>query len=65
MSIDPNKVREYAAMGIPLYLLIDPRDGTGIVHSAPRHTSREKFSFGDTVTAGPWKPDTGVLRTYA
>ncbi len=60
-----DKVRDYAAMGIPLYLLVDPRDGTGIVHSQPGYTAREKFAFGDTVTVGPWRLDTGVLLTYA
>ncbi|WP_371497453.1 Uma2 family endonuclease [Kitasatospora sp. NBC_00374] len=59
-----NKVRDYAAMGIPLYLLVDPRDGTGIVHSQPGFASREKFVFGDTVTVGPWRVDTTGLRTY-
>ena len=60
-----HKVHDYSAMGIPLYLLIDPREGIGIVHSQPGYASREKFVFGDTVTVGPWSVDTGVLRTYA
>ncbi len=60
-----NKVRDYAAMGIPLYLLVDPRKGTGIVHDEPGYTSRKEFAFGDTVTVGPWTLDTTVLRTYA
>lgn len=59
------KVRDYAAMGIPLYLLVDPREGTGIVHDEPGYTSRKEFAFGDTITVGPWSIDTGVLRTYA
>ncbi len=58
------KVRDYAAMGIPLYLLVDPRKGTGVVHDEPGYTSRKEFAFGDTVTVGPWSLDTGVLRTY-
>jgi Uma2 family endonuclease len=58
------KVRDYAAMGIPLYLLIDPRDGTGIVHSQPRYTRRERFAFGDVVQVGPWRINTGGLLTY-
>ncbi|MFE6749228.1 Uma2 family endonuclease [Kitasatospora purpeofusca] len=60
-----DKVRDYAAMGIPLYLLVDPRKGTGIVHDEPGCTSRKEFAFGDTITVGPWTLDTGVLRTYA
>ncbi|TQF05108.1 Uma2 family endonuclease [Kitasatospora acidiphila] len=59
-----NKVRDYAAMGIPHYLLVDPRDGTGIVHSEPKYASREKFTFGDQVTVGPWTIDTSELMTY-
>jgi hypothetical protein len=51
-------------MGIPLYLIVDPRDGTGIVHSQPRYTRRESFPFGDTVAVGPWRIDTGGLLTY-
>ncbi|MEK2489593.1 Uma2 family endonuclease [Kitasatospora purpeofusca] len=59
------RVRDYAAMGIPLHLLVDPRKGTGIVHDEPGYTSRKEFAFGDTITVGPWTLDTGVLRTYA
>ncbi|MFF7989907.1 Uma2 family endonuclease [Kitasatospora xanthocidica] len=59
------KVRDYSAMGIPMYLLVDPRKGTGIIHDGPGYTSREKFKFGDTITVGPWTLDTSVLRTYA
>ncbi|KJS57433.1 Uma2 family endonuclease [Streptomyces rubellomurinus] len=60
-----DKVRDYAAMGIPLYLIIDPRTGTGIAHSEPGYASREKFAFGDTIMIGPWTLDTSVLQTYA
>ncbi|MGW4896286.1 Uma2 family endonuclease [Kitasatospora sp. NPDC004240] len=59
------KVRDYSAMGIPLYLLIDPRKGTGIVHDEPGYTSRTEFAFGDTVAVGPWSLDTSGLLTYA
>ncbi|MFJ4093558.1 Uma2 family endonuclease [Kitasatospora sp. NPDC089913] len=59
------KVRDYAAMGIPLYLLVDPRKGTGIVHDEPGYTRRKEFAFGDTITVGPWTLDTGGLLTYA
>ncbi|QKW19871.1 Uma2 family endonuclease [Kitasatospora sp. NA04385] len=59
------KVADYAAMGIPLYLLVDPRKGTGIVYDEPGYTRRTGFAFGDVVTVGPWTLDTGVLRTYA
>ncbi|MEU6233571.1 Uma2 family endonuclease [Kitasatospora sp. NPDC047058] len=59
------KVRDYAAMGIPFYLIVDPRTGTGIVHAEPGYTSRKEFVFGDTVAVGPWTLDTGGLLTYA
>ncbi|MFF2626414.1 Uma2 family endonuclease [Kitasatospora griseola] len=59
------KVRDYAAMGIPLYLLVDPRLGTGIIHAEPGYTRRTDFAFGDVITVGPWTLDTGVLRTYS
>jgi Uma2 family endonuclease len=59
-----DKVHDYATMGIPHYLLVDPRDGTGIVHSQPGYTEREKFTFGDEITVGPWTIDTSVLMTY-
>ncbi|MER6397794.1 Uma2 family endonuclease [Kitasatospora sp. NPDC001603] len=60
-----DKVRDYSAMGIPFYLIIDPRTGTGIVHSEPGYDSCEKFAFGDTITVGPWIIDTSGLLTYA
>ncbi|AUY51423.1 Uma2 family endonuclease [Streptomyces sp. CB01881] len=59
------KVHDYAAMGIPFYLIVDPRTGTGIVHSEPGYTSRKEFAFGDTITVGPWTLDTSSLLTYA
>ncbi|MFD8593651.1 Uma2 family endonuclease [Kitasatospora sp. NPDC059646] len=58
------KVADYAAMGIPLYLLVDPRKGTGIIHDEPGYARRTDFVFGDVITVGPWTLDTGVLRTY-
>ncbi|MEU8921796.1 Uma2 family endonuclease [Kitasatospora sp. NPDC048545] len=60
-----NKVHDCSAMGIPYHLIVDPRTGTGIVHSEPGHESREKFVFGDKTAVGPWTIDTGGLLTYA
>ncbi|GGV10346.1 hypothetical protein GCM10010495_24620 [Kitasatospora herbaricolor] len=51
-------------MGIPIYLPIAPRKGTGIVHDEPGYTSRTEFAFGDTVTVSLWPLDTGVLHAY-
>jgi Uma2 family endonuclease len=58
------KVADYSAMRIPHYLLVDPRDGTGIVHSLPEYSRRTPFVFGDQVEVGPWRLDTSVLLTY-
>ncbi|MEU8516481.1 Uma2 family endonuclease [Kitasatospora sp. NPDC048722] len=60
-----DKVRDYAAMGIPVHLLIDPRGGTGIVHPERGYASHEKFDFGATITVGPWTLDTSGLLTCA
>ncbi|WP_329564748.1 Uma2 family endonuclease [Kitasatospora sp. NBC_01266] len=59
-----DKVRDYAAMGIPYYLLVDPRTGTGVVHSKPGYTSQAPFAFGEEIHVGPWTLDTSVLLTY-
>lgn len=59
-----DKVADYARMGIPHYVIVDPRDGTGIVHSQPGYEKRTPFTFGETVSVGPWKLDTSVLMTY-
>ncbi|GAA1409690.1 hypothetical protein GCM10009639_60100 [Kitasatospora putterlickiae] len=64
-SAEPAGAGDYAAMGIPFHLLVDPRDGTGVVHDEPGYTSRKEFAFGDTVTVGPWTIDTSGLLTYA
>ncbi len=59
-----DKVAAYAAMRIPHYMIVDPRDGTGIVHSLPGYRQRTKFVFGELVSVGPWKVNTSVLLTY-
>lgn len=67
------KHREYPRMGVPVYLIIDPRDATITVLSGPdaasgepryRDTSR-KYKFGDTVTAGNWTIDTSAFPRYS
>ena len=60
-----HKVADYARMGIPHYVIVDPRDGTGIVHSQPGYQKRTPFAFVETVGVGPWKLDTSVLMPYA
>ncbi|MFC5033450.1 Uma2 family endonuclease [Streptomyces sp. So13.3] len=65
------KVADYSAMGIELYLLVDPRKGTIAVFSdpgpspeGPRYRARHDYAFGEPVTLGPWLIDTSELRPY-
>lgn len=46
------KLRDYPRMGIPVYLIIDPRQGTIAVYSEPkggRYTARAAYAFGQDV----------------
>ena len=65
------KLRDYPAMGIPHYLIVDPRDGTCTHHwaisrrsGAPRYEGTAPYVFGDRITIGDWTLDTGQLRRY-
>jgi Uma2 family endonuclease len=65
------KARDYPAMGVPLYLVVDPRKGVGTVYSDPsqgpdvmRYRKAVPFAFGDRIAVGPWSVDTSGLRTY-
>ncbi|MFI6893812.1 Uma2 family endonuclease [Streptomyces sp. NPDC050256] len=61
------KMADYPAMGIGLYLIVDPRDGTITVHDEPCHGTyrhSEPYIFGDTVTFGAWSIDTSAFRRY-
>ncbi|ATL82006.1 hypothetical protein SMALA_1772 [Streptomyces malaysiensis subsp. malaysiensis] len=67
------KMHDYPAMGIPLYLLVDPRKGTiaalsdpgpGLGGEGPRYRTRSDYAFGDEVTIGDWTLATTDLRTY-
>lgn len=47
-----SKPRVYAAMGIPVYLLVDPRDGSITCYSDPREgrfQAEHRMKFGDTI----------------
>lgn len=66
-----NKMQEYPAMGIPVYVIVDPRKGVGAVFSdvhssarGPRYATRTDFDFGDTVRVGAWTVDTSGFHTY-
>ncbi|MFG2182618.1 Uma2 family endonuclease [Streptomyces abikoensis] len=67
------KMHDYPAMGIPVYLLIDPRKGTVAVMSDPQgvdsdgqrcYRARHDFVFGDKVSVGPWTVDTSEFPLY-
>lgn len=62
-----DKMEDYPAMRIPLYLLVDPRRGTIEVHSDPevgRYQQSVPYIFGDTVALGPWTIDTSRFPRY-
>ncbi|GHC49457.1 hypothetical protein GCM10010349_13670 [Streptomyces flavofungini] len=59
-------------MGVPEYVIVDPRDGTITVHSGPDTASGEpryadtprQYKFGDTVPMGAWAIDTAEFPRY-
>jgi len=68
-----DKSRDYPAMGIPHYLILDPRDGTwtyqwevGRRRGSPEYENRLHLPYGNTATvAGGWKIETGGLPRYS
>lgn len=65
------KTADYPAMGIPNYLIIDPRQGTclhlfqiGIVQGKPAYEGRMPYKYGDTITIGDLAIDTSGLPLY-
>jgi Uma2 family endonuclease len=67
------KTSDYAAMGIPIYMVVDPRKSEGVVavHSDPgpgphgaQYRTRRDYSFGDTVAVGPWTLETADFPRY-
>ncbi|MFJ7156632.1 Uma2 family endonuclease [Streptomyces sp. NPDC101118] len=67
------KLADYPRMGIPLYVVVDPRHDkqTVTVHSDPspgpdglRYRKTVPHAFGDTVTAGRWTLETATLKSY-
>ncbi|WP_327710698.1 Uma2 family endonuclease [Streptomyces sp. NBC_00464] len=61
------KMADYPAMKIGLYLIVDPRDGTIAVYDDPCHgayRNREPYIFGDIVRFGAWSIDTSAFRRY-
>ncbi|MFC5956540.1 Uma2 family endonuclease [Streptomyces pratens] len=61
------KLADYPAMGIPYYMIVDPRTGTIQVHSdlcKGRYSNKEPYIFGDSVPFGPWTVETSEFRRY-
>lgn len=66
------KLRDYPVMGVPHYLIVDPRDGTAVHHWAastragtPAYDNRQHYTFGETITIRDWKIDTETLPLYS
>lgn len=65
------KAADYPAMGIPFYLLIDPRKGLVYTYAdpapgsnGPHYATVLPHVFGDQVPFGPWTIDTGDFKRY-
>ncbi|MCC3777993.1 Uma2 family endonuclease [Streptomyces sp. UNOB3_S3] len=70
---DTQRMYDAAAMAVPLYVLVNPRNGTTAVMSDPTgvddegqrcYRSRAKHAFGDVITIGEWTVDTSEFRRY-
>jgi Uma2 family endonuclease len=66
-----SKMRDYPAMGIPVYVIVDPRTGSGSVltdihttPTGPRYATRKDFVYGETVTIADWTIPTNNLPRY-
>ena len=66
-----DKLAEYPLMGIPHYLIVDPRDGTAqhywqIVqrNGRPGYDAHVPYVFGDKIPVGDWVVDTAGLPRY-
>jgi Uma2 family endonuclease len=66
-----SKLRHYPILGIPHYVIIDPRDGTAhhywsIIQRDGRsvYDDHVSYTFGDTIPVGDWTIDTTQLPRY-
>lgn len=66
------KMRDYPLLGVPVYVVFDPRTGEGAVlsdihptASGPRYATRKDFVYGEDVTIGDWTISTEHLPRYA
>ncbi|WP_455352423.1 Uma2 family endonuclease [Streptomyces sp. SYSU K217416] len=67
-----SKMRDYPLLGVPLYVIFDPRTGSGAVFSdihstpsGPRYATRKDFLYGEDVTIGEWTISTEKLPRYS
>ncbi|NGO69991.1 Uma2 family endonuclease [Streptomyces boncukensis] len=65
------KLRDYPRMGVPVYMIIDPREGTASVHSSlgttsgqPGYAETARCGSGGTVRAADWDIDTTGFPRY-
>ncbi|MEV5932295.1 Uma2 family endonuclease [Streptomyces sp. NPDC093250] len=65
------KMRDYPLMGVPIYVIFDPRTGEGAVltdiHTTPdgpRYATRKDFVYGEDVTIADWTISTRNLPLY-
>lgn len=65
------KMRDYPLLGIPIYVLFDPRTASGAVLSdihgtpeGPRYATRKDFLYGEDVTIAEWTISTDGLPVY-
>lgn len=65
------KTVDYPAMGIPTYVIIDPRTSTVTVLSEPgpaqegtRYRTRHEYMFGDQINAGDYVIDSSAFLPY-
>ncbi|MDT0306825.1 Uma2 family endonuclease [Streptomyces sp. DSM 44917] len=66
------KMRDYPLLGIPVYVIFDPRTGEGAVMSdihptpsGPRYATRKDFVYGEEITIGEWTISTADLPRYS
>lgn len=61
------KTRDYPAMGIEHYLIVDPRNGNCVHLWEPigdEYANRLHYKFGDRIPIGEWTVDTSELPLY-
>ncbi|MGW5444961.1 Uma2 family endonuclease [Streptomyces asiaticus] len=66
------KTRDYPQLGVPVYVIFDPRTGEGAVLSdihptphGPRYATRKDFVYGEDIAIGEWTISTENLPRYA